>query len=73
MISFRYHLGGVFMAAQEQDAPFSVRIEKNIMDKMRIEKMYRSKLHSIIKSGYKDELDRDRLFEIIRMNYSLMN
>ncbi len=24
------------MAAQEQDAPFSVRIEKNIMDKMRI-------------------------------------
>lgn len=36
MISFRYHLGGVFMAAQEQDAPFSVRIEKNIMDKMRI-------------------------------------
>lgn len=40
---------------------------------MRIEKMYRSKLHSIIKSGYKDELDRDRLFEIIRMNYSLMN
>ena len=24
------------MAAQEQDAPFSVRIEKNVMDKMRI-------------------------------------
>ncbi len=36
MISFRYHLGGVFMAAQEQEAPFSVRIEKNVMDKMRI-------------------------------------
>ena len=48
-------------------------IVEEIMDKMRIEKMYRSKLHSIIKSGYKDELDRDRLFEIIRMNYSLMN
>ena len=24
------------MAAQEQDAPFSVRIEKNVMDQMRI-------------------------------------
>ena len=48
-------------------------IVEDIMDKMRIEKMYRSKLHIIIKSGYKDELDRDRLFEIIRMNYSLMN
>ena len=48
-------------------------IVEDIMNKMRIEKIYRGKLHSIIKSGYKDELERDRLYEIIRMNYSLMN
>ena len=48
-------------------------IVEEIMDKMGIEKPYRSKLHNIIKIGYKDEFDRDRLYEIIRMNYNLMN
>lgn len=48
-------------------------IVEEIMDKENIEKPYRSKLHNIIKTAYKDELDRDRLYEIIRMNYSLMN
>lgn len=48
-------------------------IVEELMDKMSIEKSYRSKLHNIIKTGYKDELDRDRLYEIIKMNYSLMN
>lgn len=47
-------------------------VEEN-MDQMGIEKIYRSKLHNIIKTAYKDELDRDRLYEIIRTNYSLMN
>lgn len=46
---------------------------EDIMEKLRIEKLYRSKLHNIIKTGYKDELDRDRLYEIVQMNYRLMN
>lgn len=48
-------------------------IVEEIMDSLNIEKQYRNNLHNIIKTGYKDELDRDRLYEIIRMNYSLMN
>ncbi len=48
-------------------------IVEEIMDKMSIEKSYRNKLHNIIKTGYKDELDSDRLYEIIKTNYSLMN
>lgn len=48
-------------------------IVEESMDQMGIEKIYRSKLHNIIKTAYKDELDRDRLYEIIRTNYSLMN
>lgn len=46
---------------------------EEIMDKMGIEKMYRGKLHNIIKNGYKNELDRDKLYEVVRVNYSLMN
>ena len=40
-------------------------IVEEIMDKMSIEKSYRNKLHNIIKTGYKDELDSDRLYEKI--------
>ena len=43
------------------------------MDTENIEKMYRNKIHNIIKTAYREELDYDRLYEIIRMNYSLMN
>ena len=46
---------------------------EEIMDKLSVGKPYRDKLHSIIKNAYKDELDFDRLYEIIKMNYSLMN
>jgi len=46
---------------------------EEIMDQLAIEKIYRSKLHSIIKTAYKDEIDSDRLYEIIKMNYNLMN
>lgn len=48
-------------------------IVEEIMDKMGVEKTYKSSLHSVIKTGFKDEVDRDRLYEIIKMNYSLMN
>ena len=48
-------------------------IVEEIMDKIGIEKMYRVKLHNIIKNAYKDELDRDKLYEIVKVNYSLMN
>lgn len=46
---------------------------EEIMDSLKIEKIYRSSLHNIIKSGYKDEVDSDKLYEIIRANYSIMN
>lgn len=48
-------------------------IIEEIMDAIGIEKVYRGKLHNIIKTGYKDELDRDKLYEVVRVNYSLMN
>lgn len=43
------------------------------MDDIGIERSYRDKIYNIIKSGYKNELDRDKLYEIVRMNYSLMS
>lgn len=46
---------------------------EEIMDSLKIEKGYRGKLHNLVKQTYKDELDPDRLYEIIRMNYSFMN
>lgn len=48
-------------------------IVEEIMDTLGVEKAYKTKLHNVIKTAYKDELDRDRLYEIVRMNYSLMN
>lgn len=48
-------------------------IVEEIMDTMGIEKVYREKLHAIIRNAYKNELDRDRLYDIVRANYSLMN
>lgn len=46
---------------------------EEIMDNIGVEKVYRGKLHGIIKNAYKDELDRDKLYDVIRVNYSLMN
>lgn len=48
-------------------------IVEEIMDMIGIEKIYREKLHAIIRSAYKNELDRDRLYDIVRANYNLMN
>lgn len=44
------------------------------MEKLGVEREYKTKLREIIKTAaYKEELDYDKLYEIIRMNYSLMN
>ncbi|MCM1325824.1 MAG: AAA family ATPase [Bacteroidales bacterium] len=48
-------------------------IVEEIMEKLGIEKTYRSNMHNLIKTAYKDELDRDKLYEIVRTNYNLMN
>ncbi|MCQ5202811.1 DEAD/DEAH box helicase family protein [Mordavella massiliensis] len=48
-------------------------IVEEIMNIENIEKIYRNKIHNIIKTAYREELDYDRLYEIIKMNYSLMN
>ncbi len=47
-------------------------IVEEIMDQIGIEKIYRSKIHGIIKNAYGDEFDRDNLFDIIKVNYSFM-
>ena len=46
---------------------------EEIMDGLGIDRMYKSKLHNIIKNAYMNEIDRDKLYEIIKVNYSLMN
>lgn len=47
---------------------------EEIMEKLGVEREYKTKLREIIKTAaYKEELDYDKLYEIIRMNYSLMN
>lgn len=46
---------------------------EEIMDTLGIEKEYRKKLHDIVKNAFNEELDRDRLYEIVKINYSMMN
>ena len=46
---------------------------EEIMDGLGIDRTYKSKLHNIIKNAYMNEIDRDKLYEIIKVNYSLMN
>ncbi|MDE6846286.1 MAG: ATP-binding domain-containing protein, partial [Lachnospiraceae bacterium] len=48
-------------------------IIEEIMDTLGIEKVYRKKLHDIVKNAFNEELDRDRLYEVVKTNYSLMN
>lgn len=48
-------------------------IIEEIMDTLGIEKEYRKKLHDIVKNAFNEELDRDRLYEIVKINYSMMN
>lgn len=48
-------------------------IIEEIMDTLGIEKEYRKKLHDIVKNAFNEELDRDRLYEVVKTNYSLMN
>ena len=46
---------------------------EEILDELRVPKHLREKFHSIIAALYKEEFDRDRLYEIIQTNYNLMN
>ena len=43
------------------------------MEILGVEKKYKANLHELIRTAFKDELDYDKLYEIIKMNYSLMN
>ena len=47
-------------------------IVEEIMDRIKIEKTYRNKIHKIIQDAFSDEFDREKLYDIIRMNYSCM-
>lgn len=43
------------------------------MDELRINKEDRDKIYKMIGILYSEEMDRERLYEIIKLNYSLMN
>ena len=47
-------------------------IVEDIMDELKIDKSKRNALHSIINAAYREEFDRDSLYEIILTNYSMM-
>lgn len=46
---------------------------EEILDELHVPKGEREKFHSIVVALYKEEFDRDRLYEIIQTNYNLMN
>lgn len=48
-------------------------IVEEILDELKVKKALREKFHKMIGILHKEELDRDKLYEIIRTNYSLMN
>lgn len=47
-------------------------IVDDIMDELKIPRVKRKSIHSIINGGFKDVFDRDVLYEIIRTNYNMM-
>ncbi len=48
-------------------------IVDEILDDLKIKKEFREKFHKLVGILHKEELDRDKLYEIIMMNYSMMN
>lgn len=44
-----------------------------ILEELEIPKKLREKFHGVVATLYKEEFDRDRLYEIIRTNYNLLN
>lgn len=46
---------------------------EEILEELHVPKEKREVFHNIITVAYKDEFDRDRLYEIIQINYHLMN
>lgn len=48
-------------------------IVEEILDELGIPKKLREKFHGVVNTLYKEEFDRDRLYEIIQTNYNLMD
>ncbi len=48
-------------------------IVEEILDELNVPKKWREKFHSIVATLYKEEFDRDRLYEVIQTNYNLMD
>ena len=48
-------------------------IVEEILDELEVPKKLREKFHGLINSLYKEEFDRDKLYEIIQTNYNLMD
>ncbi len=48
-------------------------IVEEILDELNVPKKWREKFHSIVATLYKEEFDRDRLYEFIQTNYNLMD
>lgn len=48
-------------------------IVEDVLDELRIPKNEREKFHKLIETFYKDEFDKDRVYEIVQTNYNMMN
>lgn len=48
-------------------------IVEEILDELNVPKKKREQFHSIVATLYKEEFDRDRLYEFIQTNYNLMD
>lgn len=48
-------------------------IVEEILEELEVPKKLREKFHGLINSLYKEEFDRDKLYEIIQTNYNLMD
>lgn len=48
-------------------------IVEEILDELNVPKKWREKFHSIVATLYKEEFDRERLYEFIQTNYNLMD
>lgn len=48
-------------------------IVEDVLDELRIPKNERETFHKLIETFYKDEFDKDRVYEIVQTNYNMMN
>ena len=48
-------------------------IVEEVLDELGIPKREREKFHKLVETLYKDEFEKDRLYEIVQTNFNMMN